>query len=364
MADVAKRARVSRTAAAKVLFNSGGSNTRVGAKTAERIRRIAHEMRYQPHIAAQQLAGKPARLIGVILDAKAPIQFTRMLETIEGVAAERNFRLLVGYVNESYEQIAGYVKEFRGRGVEGVICLAHTYPDLGHRIPPLFHDISNTVFIHKPLGVESVPYITPDYEKVGYLGTCHLLEQGCRRIVLLRSQSRYQGMLDWRAGYQRAIEESGQIYQPEMVWHGPTLRLNRPRLVNRCLGETLRLKPDAIFASNDESALWVIRGLRDRGIRVPEDIAVLSGCRQTFGRGAIPAITAIDQRGRAVAKQAARLVCQMAEGDTQAGGRACEGITVPPRLIVAESCGAAIRKRGDRRYSNESPDTTARSVSI
>lgn len=344
MADVAKRARVSRTTAAKVLFNSGGSNTRVGAKTAERIRRIADEMRYQPHIVAQQLAGKPARLIGVILDAKAPIQFTRMLETIEGVAAERNFRLLVGYVNESFEQIAEYVREFRGRGVEGVICLAHNYPDLGHRIPPLFNDIPNTLFIHKPLGVENAPYVTPDYEKVGHLGTWHLLQQGYRRIVLLRSQSRYEGMLNWKAGYRRAMEESEHPYRPELVWHGPTLRLNRPRLVNRCLDEILPLEPDAIFASNDESALWVIRGLRDRGIRVPEDIAVLSGCRQTFGRAAIPAITAIDQRGRAVAKQAARAVCQMAEGDERAYRRACEGIAVQPRLVIAESCGARKEK--------------------
>ncbi len=340
MADVAKQARVSRTTAAKVLFDTGGSNTRVGKKTAERIRQIAHDMRYQPHLVAQQLAGKPARLIGVILDAKAPPQFARMLETIEGVAAERNFRLLVGYVNESFEQIAEYAREFRGRGVEGVICLAHNYPDYGHRIPPLFNDVPNTLFIHKPLGVESAPYVTPDYEKVGYLGTWHLLKQGCRRIVLLRSQSRYGGMLDWKAGYRRAMEESGHAYQPELVWHGPTLRINRARLVNRCLDEVLPLKPDAIFASNDESALWVIRGLRDRGIRVPQDIAVLSGCRQTFGHAAVPAITAIDQRGRSVAKQAARLVCRMAEGDARASRQACEGIVVQPRLVIAESCGA------------------------
>lgn len=340
MADVAKQARVSRATAAKVLFNTGGSNTRVGEKTFARVRRIANEMGYQPHIAAQQLAGKPTRLIGVILDAKAPPQFTRMLETIDSVAADRNYRLLVGYVNGNLEQIAEYVKEFCGRQVEGAICLAHNYPDFGHRIPPLFKNVPNTIFIHKPLSTQSMPYVAPDYEEVGYLGTSHLLKQGCRRIALLRSHSRYEGMLDWKAGYRRAIEESGHAYQPELVWQGPTLRLNRPRLVNRCLDEVLPLKPDAIFASNDESALWVMRGLRDRGIGVPEDIAVLSGCRQTFGRAAVPAITAIDQRGRAVAKQAARAVCQMIEGDEQASRRVGRGIVVPPRLVIAESCGA------------------------
>ncbi|HEX7008467.1 MAG TPA: LacI family DNA-binding transcriptional regulator [Phycisphaeraceae bacterium] len=339
MEDIARQARVSRATAAKVLFNTGGSNTRVSKATAERVRRIAEKLDYRPHVAAQQLAGKPTRLIGVILDAKAPNQFTRTLVDIEQIAAARNFLLLVGYVNDSLDQIAEYAKEFRGREVEGVICLSHNYPEFGQHVPALFRGIPNTVFVRKPLGGESVPYVTPDFERVGYLGTKHLLDHGRRRIVVLRSQSRYEGMLDWEAGCQRAVEESGLPSVRSFIWRGPSLRINRRRLVDHCLDEVLPLKPDALFPSNDESAVWIIRGLYERGIRVPQDIAVVSGSRQPFGLGAIPAITSIDQRERAVAKRAAKMVFEMIEGATPAV-RESPGILVKPRLVVAESCGA------------------------
>ena len=342
LVDVAQKAGVSRTTAAQVLLKSGGPNARVSEETARRITEIAAEMNYRPNLTAQQLAGGKTRLIGTIIDSGAPLSVVHMLQAIEKISASKGFRLLVGYVHNDFDRIAEYVEDFYMRGVEGAICLSHSYPDFGHRIPPLFKKLPNSVFVGKPLGDEEASYVTPDFKMIGYIGASHLLGLGYRRIAFLRSGSVYQGMIDWESGYRQAFEDAGVEYFPEMVWRGPTMRINRPRLVRECLESVLKLQPDAIFATNDLSALWVMNQLKREGISVPEDIAMLSGFRQDFGWAPIPRITSIDQKEPSVAIKATKILFDMIEGKVDAN--IPTAVVVKPKLIIAESCGCHLKK--------------------
>jgi len=336
--DVADMAGVSRATASKVLLETGGKNTRVGKATAERVMRIATSLNYHPNVTAQTLAGKRTRLIGAIIDAAASPSLVKVLEQIERVVADNGYRLLVGYAHDNFEKIAEFAEDFHGRGVEGVICLAHTYPEFGHRVPGLFDRFPNRIFIHPPEVEGVVSYASVDFRAVGRVATNHLLNLGRRRIVMLGTHNRYTNTLNQMAGFVDAYEAMGLKAQPWQTWQGPKLILDRPREVKQAVDEILKLKPDAIIPANDITSLWFMGELRRRGVRIPDDIALVSAQRQPIGWAPDIRITAVDQKDLTVARKAvSRLLSDIRLPIDQP--RSIQAIVLPPRLFIGDSCG-------------------------
>jgi LacI family transcriptional regulator len=115
--------------------------------------------------------------------------------------------------------------------------------------------------------------ITFDDTAAGYLATRYLLDKGHRRIAHLAGDERYASARDRRQGYLRALEEAGVEVQPELMARGDWDPLSVDARV-----EALRALPDpptAVFSANDDLAFRLIQVLRDDGVRVPNDVAVV-----------------------------------------------------------------------------------------
>lgn len=335
--DIAKKAGVSQITVSKVLHNRGGKNTRVSEGTAERIRKIAAELKYRPNLAARQLAGERSYLIGGILDPFANETYTKRLITMERLAASRGYRLLVGYSHGEVDRIIGHINDFFSRGVDGVVCLAHTYPEYGQQIAQSLTTFKNCVMIERPLGNVPLPYVQPDYVEVGRMITRHLLDRGRRRIAILQFGWEYRTVQDEMLGYQAALQEAGISFDPSLILKPNELDDINDVLINRYMEPLLAVRPDAVITPNDGIAMWVIKVLAARGLRVPADLAVVSVDAWEIGRSYIPAITAVDLRAQEVGVAAIEMLLEDIENPQTE--RRIRTKIIQPQLTVGESCG-------------------------
>ncbi|NLE29739.1 MAG: LacI family transcriptional regulator [Phycisphaerae bacterium] len=334
--DIARRAGVSAVAVSKVLHNRGGNRTRVSETTAEKIRAIASELNYRPNMAAQQLAGVRSYLIGGILDSHANETFIKRLAVMERAAADRGYRLIVGYSHNEVERIADYLNDFRSRGVDGVVSLSHTYPEYGGKISQMLQGFKNCVLIEPPVGEANLSYVSPDYVKTGYIITKHLLEEGFKRIAILQFAAGYKTVQDEFQGYLKALQEAEVAFDPELIIEPEEAENLTFEMMKRNIDKLLAVRPDAVITPNDATAMWVIRTLNKCGLRVPEDMAVASVDGWEIGQSYVPAITSVDLRYQEVGLAAIDMLLEQIESP-EAEHRVHRKI-IEPKLVIGESC--------------------------
>ena len=331
--DVAHAVGVSRTTVARVLLGSGKKNVRVGAKTVQAIRRAAEELDYQPNAAARQLAGKRSGVIGVVIDScVAEIQSNR-LSIMEREAAREGFRFMIGQSHDEPDRIQACVQDFASRGVDGVICVSHDYPGSAARVAHLFADLPNVVFIGKP-ALAGTCYVEVDTADGVRQSVRHLLSRGRRRIGLMLPNTAYDSMVRRRQGYMEELRAQGVETNGKLVWSANEVSLSADGAVQRGIDElVVAQKADAIQASNDAWAIHLIKSLKQRGVRVPDDVAVVGCDNIEMSLLCEPELTTIDQNNEALSRQAVKMLFDLIDGK-QPGGIAR---TITPKLIIRGS---------------------------
>jgi len=144
------------------------------------------------------------------------------------------------------------------------------------------------------LWAPGLPCINPDNLQGGYLATRHLLEQGRTRIAFLASTLSHYSIHQREKGYRKALYEARLLMPPEYEAIAPP-QLDTERSLLQAVNELLELAqpPDAIFAYNDATALLVLQACTQRGLRVPEDIAIVGFDDIETAAWSQPALTTI-----------------------------------------------------------------------
>jgi DNA-binding LacI/PurR family transcriptional regulator len=339
--DVARLANVSPMAVSQALNPRRNSSARVAKATGDRILKIAKNLNYKPNLAARQLAQQKSGIIGAVIDAQSAMYMGEALSSMEKCAATKGFRFLVGYTHDNYDQIATYADDFLGRGAEGVLCMAHTYPEFGHKVPHLFAPFRNCVFVEAPFDNSAASYATINYKRVGYMATNHLIRMGKHRIAYRMPHPGYASQEECEAGYRAAMKEAEIIYDESMLKSLDCVDLTAIDTIESAdlyLTQVLPLEPEALIVGSDESAMWVMRSLDTKGMKVPHDIAVISTERLRFGQAFSPPITAIDLRPNEVAFEAIRMLIEdIHRSEDEA--RSIRASVVEPILVLGNSCG-------------------------
>jgi len=341
LADVARGAGVSRVAAAKVLLGSGGPNVRVGRKTADRVHQVAEDLRYTPNRAARQLAGKRSNLIGVIIDTySAPVHFER-LSLLEREAAELGYRFLVGQSHDGADWVRDYIEDFRARGLDGAICMAHQYPGREQEIAEAFSRLPCGMFIGKPgRDCDGPAYVAIDLADGVRQAFEHVWARGRRRVGIVLFNMETLSMIRRYEGYCKALEDHGLTPNPDLVCGGVP---NQPWMGEPSTETMLpyvsdlvsRHKADAILAPNDRAAVMVIKALRRLGRRVPDDVAVVGFDNIEIAAMYEPPLTTVGRMNKELARSAVRLLVRMVEGEDVSAEQ--RRVTIKPELIVRES---------------------------
>ncbi len=337
LADIAGEVGVSLVTVAKVLHNTGGSNTRVSEKTAAKIHDCAKKMGYRPNMMARHLAGKSSNLIGVVLDSCAPEVYHIRLSEMEKYAAELGYRFIIGQAHEDTEKVKAFASDFISYGAEGIICMAHAYPGKSEEILQSY-PLDKTVFQNKPIGGDSCCYVSCNLRRAFSQMVEYLAGRGRKRIgLLIIDRSSAEISMNIRlSGYLDGLQSVGLTCGQGWVQRLPLYRELTPAIILPVVRHMVEeLKLDAIMAANDHLAIAVIRCLNQMGIKVPGQVAVSGSDNQAVTPWLTPALTTIDENNGSIARALVDLLLKLLKNPELSEEE--KSIIINPVLIKRES---------------------------
>jgi len=276
----------------------------INKNTRKKIQQTAKDLGYRHNTFASSLRKQKTNTIGVIVHELNSNFITSVLAGIEKVTTEAGYDLIIAHSSESYTKEAANALNLFHKRVDGLIAsLAFDTKDLSHYevfkekgIPVIFFDRVEEKG-------DSTKVIIDNY-KCGFQATKHLVEQGCKRIVLVTASLKRNVYAQRHKGYADALSDSGILYDKERVL---IKDLSEQCGVEAAL-QILKMKPlpDGAFITNDFSAAVCMRTLRENGMRVPEDIAIVGFNNDAISKLVEPQMTTIDYPGIDVGEITAR----------------------------------------------------------
>jgi LacI family transcriptional regulator len=327
--DVAEAAGVSIATVSRVL--NGIAIVRPDTK--ERVLRAVARLRYTPDLQARTLRGGDSRTIGMIVSNLNNPFFLDVYESLETEALRFGHEVLVASTGYDPDRLAASVRLMVGRRVSGLaVIVSEMTPALLAElvttgIPAVVHDASDapadlmTVRVDYATGMQQVVELLYD------AGHRHFAFVG-HHATLASLSSRQQAFID-------AMRHYGRRVTHRTVTEADSLDGGR-RAAHALLDYGAR--PTAVVCVNDFMATGVIRGLRDRGVRVPTDVSVTGFDNVTLAEYAEPALTTVDIPRSEIGWLAVqRLLQRPVRGKkTQA-----QESVITPALVVRESTAAA-----------------------
>jgi LacI family transcriptional regulator len=165
----------------------------------------------------------------------------------------------------------------------------------------------------------------------------HLIEQGCKRIAHLEGAPNLIISKDRLRGYQDALSESNLEVRENYTVVCPNNSFEEGKKATKKL-LSLSVPPDAIFCSNDPMAMGAIMAVKEKGFKIPDDVAVVGFSNWFFGEITDPSLTTVDQPGFEMGQEAARLLIRQIElKDKDADDPVPETKVLKTRLIIRDS---------------------------
>ena len=337
---VAARAGVSRTTVSFVLNARAGSG--IAAATRARVLAAARELGYVPSAAARSLVSGRTLTVGfVVCDARhllTDAYLPQAIFTLTQVAHARGFRVLVEAVDDP-ERPAAYQALVRSARIDGMVVMNPRREDA--QLAELIDSRYPVVTIGRPpserghmLDVDNVAAVQD--------ATAHVLQAGRRRIAHLGYGSpRYATVAERRAGYRAALAAAGVATDERLVTFG-NYSADSGAAAMRSLLQRLGHRPggpapfDALVCGNDTVALGALTALREVGLRVPADVAVVGFDDIPMAAHAAPPLTTVRMPLLAMGEAAGHLLLELLES----GPREREARLLPTQLVVRASCGA------------------------
>lgn len=327
--DIATRLNISTTTVSRGLQD----NPTIAKKTRKRIQETARELGYRHNHFASSLRRQKTNTIGVMLHELNSNFITSVLAGIEKVTSEAGYDLVIVHSNEHFEKEVANAQNLFHKRVDGLIAsLAFDTKDLGHfkqfeekRIPVIFFD--------RVEENSNYPKVIIDNYKSGYQATQHLIDQGCKRIVILTANLLRNVYEQRHRGYMNALRDNEIPYKNEYVF---IKDLTEKSGIETAL-QVMKMDPmpDGAFITNDFSAAVFMHTLKENGIRVPEDIAIVGFNNDAICKIVDPQLTTIDYPGVKIGEIVARNLTNHLKGISEIDST--NTIVVRSELIVRKS---------------------------
>lgn len=297
--DIANVLNISAAAVSKALHN----DTRISEKTKKAVRQVAENLNYQPNHLASALRSGKSKLVGVIVPKTNSNFFAATIHNIEEVLNEQGYHIIITQSNESFEKECKNIDTLLYTQVDGIIA-------------SMANETVNLEYFEK-IKTAGIPLITFDRGEndlnVDYIGiddynsshviVNHLVEQGCKRIAHIGGfkrtriyNNRIKGYIDALQKHELPLEEALLIESDLTIEDGRAKMLQLLALENR---------PDAVYAAGDYAALGALQILNEKGIKIPDEVALVGFGDEPFANMVTPTMTSVNQHSYKIGRIAA-----------------------------------------------------------
>ncbi len=327
--DLASQLGVSPATVSRALKN----NPSISITTRKKINALAEKLGYRHNTFASSLRLQKTNTIGVLVHELNSHFIVSVLAGIEKVATEAKYNLIIGHSAETAKLEVSNAKNLFHKRVDGLLAsLANDTDDLSHFNVYKKKEIP-IVFFDRVYEAEQGTKVIIDNSKAAYHATMHLVEEGCKRIVHITGNLKRNVYAKRLEGYRQALAEAKLTFKKDYI------------IVNRldeefgmeAAKQILKMKPlpDGIFVTRDLCAAVCMQTLKDAGVRIPEDIAIVGFNNDVVSRIIQPKLTTINYPGFQVGEIACRQLINHLNGVDNAD--LTKTIYVNSTLIVRES---------------------------
>jgi DNA-binding LacI/PurR family transcriptional regulator len=328
--DIARRAGVSHSTVSRALRGS----PLISDETTKRIRLIALEMGYHPSAAARSLKTNQTRALGVIVRNIDDPFFSEILQGIEDIAQAEGYSLFISSSQNESDRERMIVKAMREHRVDGVIICSTAFSTSQSR--ELVEHSVPIVVVNNQAAEDYRHAIHHDDVDGSRQITRYLIGLGHRRIAYLGNAISGRTTLDRLSGFKQAMEAAGLTVSEDYIHQVPGGEPEHGLAgVDHFLALTLR--PTALVCYNDMMAIGVLKGLKQAGVRVPEDFSVTGFDNIILSEYTNPPLTTFDQPKHFIGAEAARLLLGMLGPDSEKGANDIKSRTLKGKLLVRAS---------------------------
>ncbi|MEJ9230441.1 LacI family transcriptional regulator [Peribacillus butanolivorans] len=333
--DIAKKANVSPMTVSRVINNKGN----ISEKTREKVEAVIKELNYIPNSAAQSLNIKKTKLLSLIITDITNPFFTKVARGAADKANQMGYQLILCNTDENYEKESEYINALISKRVDGVI-IAPTGDQSTKNLKKLIKNRIPFTLIDRQIEDVSCDRVLGDNYEGTKLLLQHLIDYGHKRIAMVHgpltistSKERYQAYIETLKINDLNIDPAFLVethYKQEKQWNGIA------HLVNVSPAE----RPTAIFAANNFIAIKIIKSLREKKIKVPEDIAVVCFDDLELFSDFDPFLTVSSQPAYDFGYLGTQLVIERVD---EVGPADYRTINLKPELVIRKSSGTPIK---------------------
>lgn len=321
MADVARTAGVSVATVSKVVNGRYG----VAQSTVDRVQEVIEQLGYSASLGAQSLRSHRTNVLGILVAEFEPFS-TELLKGASAAVASTGYELLA-YSGGGRGGDVGwerrYLSRLSGTLIDGAVIVTPTVVVTNHGVP--------VVAVDPHTGPSELPTVDSDNFGGAVVATNYLLSLGHRRIGFLDGRSDLESARLREAGFRQAMADAGVTVDDASVRVGGYKTETAREPARQLL--TQELRPTAVFAANDLSAIATLEVARSLDLRVPDDVSVIGFDNVPESALTTPPLTTINQPLQRLGAEALTLLVDLLDGverDTH--------VRLPTELVERASC--------------------------
>ena len=299
--DIAKALGVSNSTVSRALRDNGD----ISSKTREAVKVLAEKMDYQPNLLAQSFVSKQTHTIGVIIPNLESTFFSIMLSGIENIASNYGYKVMICQSNETHTTEVANIQTLMTNWIDGLLICHSLETSSFEHIKLQMNKGKPIIHFYRVCMDTATSKVIADDRKGAEVMMQHLVEQGCKRIAIIVGSPHLLITTKKLQGYKQILKEHDYPFDEGLVAYTDFRKATINKVVDQWL--ELAAPPDAIFSISDKCAVYAMMRLKEKKIRIPDEICVAGFGNDPMGEVIEPGLTTFNSNTMKIGETAAEL---------------------------------------------------------
>ena len=327
MQDLAKELKTTSATVSRALNNS----PQIGEDMKKRVKALAKKHNFQPNSFASNLRTGKSKTIGIIVPFINRHFFSNIIHHIAITVSKQGYNVMICQTEEAINKEEEYIETLINQRVSGIIIALTKNTTTHSHLQKAIAEGIKVIQIDNVLKELNTSYIKTKDREGAKATVLHLIQQGYKKIALLNGNMTSQIYQDRKLGYLEAHQEMGMTPNENLFYDNTNNRAEGITATRQLISS--REPFDAIFSSGDYAALGAYLVLKEKGIKIPQEVGLTGFANEHFAELVSPSITSSDQNSSKIGQVAAT---QILEEISNVEAQLLK-TSILPQLIVRES---------------------------
>lgn len=328
--DLARRLGTTASTVSRALQN----NPRISQKTRDAVLALARELNYFPDPIAHHLRTGRGNVLGIIVPRIDRNFFATIISAFQNIAQQEGYQIIIAASDEKANDESAALDAMIQKKVDGIaISLSVNTPGDNNyaerceaaRIPLVYFD-------RLPDDYQNFDTVSNDNYQIGYDAAIQLIRRGCKKLGHLAGPSTRREYIERFEGFKQAVLDKGLEFNPDWVLPAIT---NESGYAAALKIQQMKNRPDGIFAAGDYSAIACMDTLQRKGIRIPQDLAMIGTANEPFDAYLATPLASFDlHRHHIGEKTAEMLISLIKEAEAHSKEDDIDGMTHEPEHFI------------------------------